>query len=150
MPTRTAAQNRPDLFATLARSDVPKTANVAQGENNPAIASRYLLPQDLVGALKRLNDSEIASLLAAVTAEARRRNRLPPIGMMEKASPAHRNQGVAVDRTNPLTASKVNAVRSAFNAGVKPSTIARQFGISQSDVRRALAEDGRRGNKAVR
>ena len=30
-------------------------------------------------------------------------------------------------------------------AGVKPSAIARQFGISQSDVRKALAQGARRG-----
>jgi hypothetical protein len=34
----------------------------------------------------------------------------------------------------------MNAVRAAFKAGVKPSMIARQFGIS-SDVRKALASD---------
>jgi hypothetical protein len=33
-------------------------------------------------------------------------------------------------------------VRAAFKAGVKPSAIARQFGISQSDVRKALAAEG--------
>jgi transposase-like protein len=31
-------------------------------------------------------------------------------------------------------------MRAAFKAGVKPSAIARQFGISQSDVRKALAQ----------
>jgi transposase-like protein len=38
-------------------------------------------------------------------------------------------------------AGKLNAVRGAFKAGVTPSRIARQFGISQSDVRKALASD---------
>jgi DNA invertase Pin-like site-specific DNA recombinase len=33
------------------------------------------------------------------------------------------------------------AVRAAFNAGVTPSRIARQFRISKSDVRKALASD---------
>jgi len=42
-----------------------------------------------------------------------------------------------------LTTGKLNAVRAAFKAGVKPSAIARQFGISQSDVRKALATEGR-------
>ena len=42
-----------------------------------------------------------------------------------------------------LTTGKLNAVRAAFKAGVKPSAIARQFGISQSDVRKALANEGR-------
>jgi hypothetical protein len=36
----------------------------------------------------------------------------------------------------------INAVRAAFKAGVTPSRIARQFGISQTDVRRALTAEG--------
>jgi len=43
-----------------------------------------------------------------------------------------------------LTTGKLNAVRAAFKAGVKPLAIARQFGISQSDVRKALAQGARR------
>jgi hypothetical protein len=40
-----------------------------------------------------------------------------------------------------LTRGQINAVRGAFKAGIKPSLIARQFGISQSDVRKVLASD---------
>jgi DNA invertase Pin-like site-specific DNA recombinase len=40
-----------------------------------------------------------------------------------------------------LTRGQVNAVRAAFKAGIKPSRIARQFGISQSDVKKVLASD---------
>jgi hypothetical protein len=40
-----------------------------------------------------------------------------------------------------LPQGKLNAIRAAFKAGVKPSQIARQFGVSQSDVRKALASD---------
>jgi predicted DNA-binding protein (UPF0251 family) len=36
-----------------------------------------------------------------------------------------------------LTPGKMNAVRAAFKVGVKPGQIARQFGLSQSDVWRA-------------
>jgi hypothetical protein len=43
--------------------------------------------------------------------------------------------------TVSLTRGQVNAVRSAFKAGIKPSRIARQFGVSQSDVRKVLASD---------
>jgi transposase-like protein len=43
-----------------------------------------------------------------------------------------------------LTTGRLNAVRAAFKAGVKPSAIARQFGISQSDVRKALSQGTRR------
>jgi hypothetical protein len=38
-----------------------------------------------------------------------------------------------------LTPGKLNAVRAAFKDGVKPSQIARQFDLSQFDVRKALA-----------
>ena len=42
------------------------------------------------------------------------------------------------DGAASLTTGKLNAVRAAFKAGAKPAAIARQFGISQSDVRKAL------------
>jgi predicted DNA-binding protein (UPF0251 family) len=38
-----------------------------------------------------------------------------------------------------LTRGQLNAVRAAFKAGITPSRIARQFGISQSNVRKVLA-----------
>jgi uncharacterized protein (DUF433 family) len=40
-----------------------------------------------------------------------------------------------------LTRGQVNAVRSALKAGITPSRIARQFGLSQASVRKALASD---------
>jgi hypothetical protein len=43
-----------------------------------------------------------------------------------------------------LTPGKMNAVRAAFKSGVKTPQIARQFGLSQSDVRKALASDASR------
>ena len=41
----------------------------------------------------------------------------------------------------PLTLGQLNAVRAAFKAGITPSRIARQFGLSQSNVRKALKSD---------
>jgi transposase-like protein len=41
----------------------------------------------------------------------------------------------------PMTRGQLNAVRAAFKAGFTPSRIARQFGISQANVRKALASD---------
>ena len=43
--------------------------------------------------------------------------------------------------TVSLTRGQINAVRAAFKAGIKPRLIARQFGISQSDVRKVLASN---------
>jgi predicted transcriptional regulator len=73
-------------------------------------------------------------LLSAVIAEQKRRGNKLPAEMSRK----RRAEVVAVVS---LTQGKLNAVRAAFKAGVTPSRIARQFGISQSDVRKALASD---------
>jgi predicted DNA-binding protein (UPF0251 family) len=47
-----------------------------------------------------------------------------------------------------LTPGQVNAVRATFKAGITPTRIARQFGISQSDVRKVLASESRRSGKS--
>jgi hypothetical protein len=96
---------------------------------------------DLAGALKRLDDVEIDELLTAVTTEAERRGRRPPSPAKEKpvVEKPQRRREAADDGAGSLTTGKLNAVRAAFKAGVKPAAIARQFGISQSDVRKALA-----------
>jgi predicted transcriptional regulator len=75
-------------------------------------------------------------LLAAALAErqARGGKKLP---VSDEPSDKKRIKEVAPS----LAQGKLNAVRAAFKAGVTPSRIARQFGISQSDVRTALAGD---------
>jgi hypothetical protein len=131
-------------------STVPSAASAAGTqavlEGNPRrndLASQpyYLLPKDLAGALKRLSDEEVDALLAAATVEAKRRDRPQQRQTSEAAidakAPARR---LHVQDAGTLATGKLNAVRAAFNAGVKPSAIARQFGISKSDVGRVLAE----------
>jgi predicted DNA-binding protein (UPF0251 family) len=76
-------------------------------------------------------------LQAAVFAEQKRRGTKPAVSIQTPDNP--RIEAVAVH----LTPGKMNAVRAAFKVGVKPSQIARQFGLSQSDVRKALASDAR-------
>jgi hypothetical protein len=95
---------------------------------------RHVLPKDLPSAIKRLQDRELDLLLAAVLAEQERRGRKPAVSA---ETSKQRVKAVAVS----LTHAKINAVRAAFKAGVTPSRIARHFGISQSDVRKALAND---------
>jgi predicted DNA-binding protein (UPF0251 family) len=69
-----------------------------------------------------------------VIAEQKRRGNKSPAEISRK-------QRVNVVAAVPLTQGKLNAVRAAFKAGITPSRIARQFGISQSDIRKALASD---------
>jgi F0F1-type ATP synthase delta subunit len=85
-------------------------------------------------AVAHLNDQELDRLLSAVIAEQKRRGK-------KLTAEMSRRQRVEVVTAAPLTQGKLNAVRAAFKAGITPSRIARQFGISQSDIRKALASE---------
>ena len=63
----------------------------------------------------------------------------PPSDLVTKRSPPTDKRRQVNIAEVPLTRGQVNAVRAAFKAGITPSRIARQFGISQANVRRALA-----------
>jgi hypothetical protein len=106
---------------------VPKATSATSSQ-------RHILPNDLTNAIRRLEDRDLDRLLSAILAEQKRRGSNVPSG----ESPRKRQQ---VEVPTALTSGKLNAVRAAFKAGITPSRIARQFGISQSDVRKALACD---------
>jgi hypothetical protein len=88
----------------------------------------------LANAVKHLNDQELDQLLSAVIAEQKRRGN-------KSRTEISRKQRVDVVAAVPLTQGRLNAIRAAFKAGITPSRIARQFGISQSDIRKALASE---------
>ena len=135
----------PDLFSATppAKGPDPAAANGKAETQSPGLRPRHLLPKDLAGSLRRLDDVEIDTLLSAVTKEAERRGRLPKRKSVPDAKSQARQTAIE-EVAGGLTKGKLNAVRAAFKAGVKPSVIAREFGISQSDVRRALAQGRRR------
>jgi hypothetical protein len=142
MPVRRSANQTPDLFAAPppARASDPLVVRKAALPAGEPKASRpkHVLPNDLARSLRWLDDAEIDLLLSAVTAEAQRRGRWPNRQPQAGAKLAG-GQPAAEEISHGLTKGKLNAVRAAFKAGVKPSAIARQFGISRSDVRNALA-----------
>jgi hypothetical protein len=146
MPTRRRADTTPDLFASLpARADAPEQPTEL---GDHAARPKHLLPKDLAGALTRLADAEFDALLAAVTAEAKRRGRPGPTSREGGPTTAGSRSGRAPDvGPSSLTTGKLNAVRAAFRAGVKPAAIARQFGISQADVKNALAGYGHKSGR---
>jgi hypothetical protein len=142
MSTRRRAETTPDLFPASPTAKAPGIPPVPQTKAQAAsLQPRHFLPKNLPAALERLDDTEIDALLAAVTTEAERRGRLLPRPSEEKSTAKARpqRQAPAKHGVGSLTTGKLNAVRAVFKAGVKPSTIARQFGISRSDVRKALA-----------
>jgi hypothetical protein len=129
----------PDLFSsapTEAHSRSPESSASSPAVHPPPseFPSRHILPADLPKAVRHLDDQELDRLLSAVIAEQKRRGNKLPGEMLRK-------RRVEVIAATPLTQGKLNAVRAAFKAGISPPRIARQFGISQSDVRKALASD---------
>jgi hypothetical protein len=116
----------------------PNPPPSSQVNTDAAAASlrRHVLPKDLPAAIKQLDDQELDRLLAAALAEQKRRGRKPGESVEPPDNP--RTEAATVH----LTPGKLNAVRAAFKVGVKPSQIARQFGLSQADVRKALASGG--------
>jgi hypothetical protein len=132
---------KPDLFSAQQPPDTsspsasePKSTPL-QTDESAAASPSYSLPTNLPSALSHLDDDQLDHLLAAVLAEQQRRGKKLPVS--EKISRQQRIKEAPLS----LPLGKLNAVRAAFNAGVTPSRIARQFRISKSDVRKALASD---------
>jgi hypothetical protein len=103
-----------------------------------ATASRHVLPNDLPAAVKHLEDQELDLLFDAVVAERLRRGMKSPV---PEKTPSQRTVSAAAVSLN---LGKLNAVRAAFKAGVTPSKIAKEFGISQADVRKVIGSEGLR------
>jgi predicted DNA-binding protein (UPF0251 family) len=120
----------PDLFSLSPPTRAPSSATATDAAATPS-SSRYILPKDLPDAITKLAEEELDQLHAAVLAELQRRGKKPPSNENIRK---RRVEETAV----PLTIGKLNAIRAAFKAGITPSRIARQFRISQSDVRKAL------------
>ena len=139
-----AERTAPDLFptATASASPLPK----ATTESEP---QRYVLPKNLRSAVKHLSDHELDLMHAAILEKFKRRGRTPksvetdlpvPPDLTKIQSPPIKTAKLNAAEVS-LTRGQMNAVRSAFKAGITPSRIAREFGISLSDVRQALAAD---------
>lgn len=125
----------PDLFSTATnQGDAPSSPVSSPTTASGNDTCRRLLPKDLSNAIRNLSDQELDQLHAAVLIEQQRRGKKPPLNENAQKPQV---QEVSV----PISTGKMKAVRAAFKAGVKPSQIARQFGISQADVRKALTGD---------
>jgi hypothetical protein len=164
-------QPMPDLFGAVADHEPQHgPARPTSITPTPAVMStadksspRYVLPKDLSNALQQLDDLELDRLVAASRHELQRRGRpmtsAPEIRPTTQISAGERTSKPSIAKDSPserqqlpepkgtLKRGQVNAVLAAFAAGIAPSRIARQFGISQSDVRKALASQSRRSEK---
>ena len=155
-------QPTPDLFPTATVRDASaSTKSPAAKATTKTAPPRHILPKDLPNAVKHLSDRELDLIHAATVEEMKRRGRMPLGVETDLRTLRHRFDvrpdliKVKLPRTKkrptletevPLTLGQLNAVRAAFKAGITPSRIARQFGLSQSNVRKALkSDDTKRG-----
>jgi len=90
------------------------------------------VPADLEHSLRHLDDAELDRLVDAATAEARRRGRQ-----------AGKTSGVrGRGKPKPVTAGQEKLILAAFEAGLKPAAIAREFRLSRAQVDGVLAGAG--------
>jgi predicted DNA-binding protein (UPF0251 family) len=169
MPLSRTQQQTADLFQAEGTQESGRTHTTSAQQSAAVVSaaeklsSRHVLPRDLSNALKQLDDGELDRLFAATRHELQQRGRLPTstpvirstthMGTEQRASDQSTTTEESPERRQPeepnvaLTPGQVNAVRATFKAGITPTRIARQFGISQSDVRKVLASESRRSGK---
>ena len=127
-----------DLFAYSPPAAAPTRAPVArEGRNLPTMSDRELvaLLGEVIQELKRRVGSERASAeLSRVLEETQ-----ADLRQVSPGRPTRRNFARAAGPTllHPV---KRKAVRAALVAGVKPREVAKHFGLSLAQVRKALAE----------
>jgi hypothetical protein len=144
-------QKLPDLLSAgfTADSSPQQPGRHVTGEADEPAPARHVLPKDLRAAVSHLSNGELDRLHTATLDEMRRRGRLPTsAGAADTGQSSVRRVPLKYEKTQryqagipeaSLTRGQINAVRSAFKAGITPARIAKQFGISQSNVRKALA-----------
>ena len=142
-------QATPDFFASGSDADT-QSKRLTPGEK-PSATLPYLLPVDLPKALSWLSNVELEALGIAV-GEERSRRALTDAGAATVAEESGepnsarspkaaepRAVKAAVERPR-MTSTRVKAIRAGFKAGVKPSMLARQFGVTLAAIRESLTE----------
>lgn len=149
-----APADGPDLFSFAPKAEEQVAQPVAVAKLT-VTQPQVILPDDLDKALSCLSLSDIERLRQAVERQYKQRGLVgaerrdgSPVAKPEPRSTegtSQRRQQAAASKTGKvkgeplaLTQSKINAIRAAFKAGVKPTMICRQFGVSQAAVRQAL------------
>jgi hypothetical protein len=144
-----AEQATPDLFSinTVGDASPPPPKRGGTEAATETAPQRHILPKNLRTAVKH---SELNLMHSATLEEMKRRGRTPrgvatarSDSTKPELAPTQKRRHANATEVS-LTRGQVNAVRSAFKAGITPSRIAREFGIPQSDVRQVLTSDKRK------
>lgn len=124
---------------TIIRSDPEAPLSEAPSATAPSATSgtdaqagqRYALPANLDAAIRHLDDQQLDRLATAVLEERTRR----------RGPQKPKDREPVAGGKSALPFGKLNAVRAAHKAGVTPARIAREFGLSRTDVLKALAHN---------
>ena len=127
----------------------------------PARSSRkpgLTLPADLGRSLRLLDDDALDRLVEAAVGESRRRGRAVPRGapgesrQAEPPGPTKRppKTARAPDRAGAVTPGQERLILAAWEAGLKPAAIAREFRISRAAVQHVITATQRGGRKTER
>lgn len=127
-----------------ARRVVSKVRVSAAAEGGASSLPRiglFLLPSDLDGALRALDDEAFDKLNLAVGREAKRRSTSSdqPRPVAESDAAVRRRAVPARARATELPVGKIHMIKAAAAAGLTPTMIARQIGIPLAAVRAVLA-----------
>ena len=140
------------------RRPAPEPASSAPGPVRPAKTLGLALPADLGGSLRLLDDDALDRLVEAAVDEARRRGRDVPEGssgegrQAEPPGPAKGRPKTAgaSDRAGGVTPGQERLILAAWEAGLKPTTIAREFRLSRAAVQHVITGAQRGGRKTER
>lgn len=94
---------------------------------------RTVLPQNLAASLRHLSDHDLLRLSTAVAEETQRRGLSEP-RPKPQVSPSSKPDPILSE----LTRSQISLIRSSIQAGVKPGTLSRQFGLTRAQITAAL------------
>ena len=124
---------------------------------SPALSAKtpgLTLPADLGRSLRLLDDDALDRLLEAAIGEARRRGRAVPQGSpgeSRQAEPPGPTKGSpktarTPDRAGAVTPGQERLILAAWEAGLRPAAIAREFRLSRAAVQHVItgAQRGRR------
>ena len=123
-----------------------RTGGAGTGGGTPGVA----LPGDLERALHYLDDAQLDRLVKAAAAEAQQRGRqageetAAESGRKGGKGPGRAARGRSDRQAAPVTPGQERLIRAAFEAGLTPSAIAREFRLSRTQVERVVGAAGRR------
>ena len=115
--------------------------------------SGITVPADLDRSLRLLDNDQLDRLASAVAEEARRRGHIaagePAVSERKAKKPGSARQAKArparASSAPSITPGQERMILAAFEAGLKPAAIAREFRLTQATVQQVV--DGTRGNR---